>query len=261
VTGHPADEGVVVRVAAPLRFLLPARDRTSGRRWSRFDPDATVGHVVQAAGVPLTEVGGLRLDGVGTDPHARARPGGVLDVATAPRPQPLPAGGFLLDVGLGTLARKLRLLGLDVAWSNDAADDELVQRAGAEDRVLLTQDRRLLMRRALGWAGQLGGAPTHGGRVHGALVRGSGAAAQLADVIDRFAPPIDPLTRCTACGGPLAPVPKADVVHLLEPGTRRSYDEFSRCASCGRVYWRGAHARRIEELVRRVGETGRAARG
>jgi uncharacterized protein with PIN domain len=225
---------VVVRVADPLRFLLPLRDRGEGFRRLRFDPDATVGHLVQAAGVPLTEAGPLLLDGGPVAASARARPGAVVDVAEAPRPQRVPAGGFLLDVGLGALARRLRLLGLDAAWSRTGDDPELVDRARAEHRVLLTQDRGLLMRRAL---------PA------GALVRGGRPDEQLTDVLDRFAPVLAPLTRCTACGGPLRPVPKEAVAHLLEPGTRRSYDDFSRCATCGRVFWRGAHARRIDRLI------------
>jgi len=177
------------------------------------------------------------VDGVPVSPSARTAPGAVVDVDPAARPQPVPAGGLLLDVGLGSLARRLRLLGLDVAWSNDAGDADLVERARAEDRVLLTQDRGLLMRRAL---------------TAGALVRGAGAGEQLADVLDRFAPALAPLTRCTACGARLAAVAKAEVADLLPPGTRRSYDEFSRCTACGRVYWRGAHARRIDDIVARA---------
>jgi uncharacterized protein len=238
----PGHGDVVVRVPEPLRFLLPARDRTIGARRLRFDPDASLGHVVQAAGVPLTEVGRVRLDGLPAPLDGRATPGGVVDVDEAPRPQPVPDGGFLLDVGLGALARRLRLLGLDAAWSNDAADADLVARAAVDDRVLLTQDRGLLMRRALGPAG----------RWRGALVRGAGTADQLADVLDRFAPALAPLTRCTACGGRLEPVAKAEVADRLEPGTRRSYDEFSRCTACGRVYWRGAHAPRIDALITRA---------
>jgi uncharacterized protein len=231
---------VEVAVPPPLRFLLPGRDRSRGRRRLPLDPDATVGHLVQAAGVPLTEVGELRLDGVPTAPHARTARGSTIEVTEAPRPEPVPPGGFLLDVGLGALARRLRLLGLDVVWSNDADDPSLVARAAAEDRVLLTQDRRLLMRRAL---------------PRGALVRGIRPDEQLADVLDRFAPEVAPLTRCTACGGVLAPVRKEDVAHLLEPGTRRSYERFVRCASCSRIYWHGAHAGRIDALIRTV--TGR----
>jgi len=228
---------VVVRVAPELAFLLPARHRVARERRLAFDPDATLGHLVQAAGVPLTEVGALFLDGAPTAADARGSPGAVVEVAAARRPQPVPAGGFLLDVGLGALARRLRLLGLSAAWSNDADDPALVARARAEDRVLLTQDRGLLMRRAL---------PA------GALVRGSRPDDKLADVLDRFAPPLAPLTRCTACGGDLVAVPKAEVADRLPPGTRRTFDEFSRCTACGRVYWRGAHARRIDALIDRV---------
>jgi len=68
-------------------------------------------------------------------------------------------------------------------------------------------------------------------------------------VLSRFAPPLAPWTRCTACNGLLVPAAKADVAPQLEPGTRRTYDSFSRCGSCGRVYWRGAHGRRLQAKV------------
>jgi uncharacterized protein len=233
-------EPVAVRVAPELAFLLRPRDRAARERRLGYDPEATVGHVVQAAGVPLTEVGELRLDGVPVAPQVRPGAGSLVEVAAVPRPQPVPPGGFLLDVGLGALARRLRLLGLDAAWSNDADDADLAERAAAEDRALLTQDRGLLRRRG----------------VRGALVRGSRPDDQLADVLDRFAPELAPLTRCTACGAHLEPVPKAEVADLLPSGTRRTFDEFARCPACGRVYWRGAHARRIDELVAAARQTG-----
>jgi uncharacterized protein with PIN domain len=227
-------EDVTVAVPPPLRFLLRPRNRPGGVRRLRFDPDATVGHLVQAAGVPLTEVGDLTLDGAQVTAAARACAGSRIAVTETPRPRPAPAGGFLLDVGLGTLARRLRLLGLDVAWSNDADDADLVTRANAEDRVLLTQDRGLLKRRALR---------------AGALVRGSAPDAQLADVLDRFAPETAPFTRCTTCGGPLHPVAKEEVADRVEPGTLRTVEDFGRCGVCGRVYWHGAHAPRIAALM------------
>ncbi|MGY1836690.1 Mut7-C RNAse domain-containing protein [Blastococcus sp. SYSU DS0510] len=231
---------VHVRPAPDLRWLLARRYRSAGERPLPFDPDATVGHLVQAAGIPLTEVGVIRVDGAAATASGRVGPGAVVEVDPVPRPVAVPPGGFLLDVGLGALARRLRLLGLDAAWSNDAEDPGLVARAAAEDRVLLTQDRGLLMRRAL---------------PHGALVRGAAPDAQLADVLDRFAPAPAPLTRCTACNGVLQHVPKEEVAGQLQPGTRRSQDEFSRCAACGRVYWRGAHAARIDALVERARRT------
>jgi len=31
--------------------------------------------------------------------------------------------------------------------------------------------------------------------------------------------------------------------------TRCTYDSFTRCATCGRIYWRGAHSKRLEPIV------------
>ncbi|WP_442907797.1 Mut7-C RNAse domain-containing protein [Kineococcus sp. G2] len=222
---------------ADLLALLPARARRTGRLLVRHEEHATAGHVVQAAGIPLTEVGALAVDGRPASAADRLHPGAQLHAGAVGRPETVPAGGFLLDVHLGSLARRLRLLGLDAAWSAHADDPDLVARAREEDRVLLTADRGLLARRAL---------------PRGALVRGAGAQAQLADVLDRFRPALAPLTRCTACGAPLRAVAKEEVTADVPAGTLRSYDEFSRCTACGRVYWRGAHAARIDELVRRA---------
>ena len=86
----------------------------------------------------------------------------------------------------------------------------------------------------------------------GAYVYGARPPQQLADVLERFAPPLAPWTRCTACNGELTSVPKEDILELIEPGTRRNYDDYARCLECERVYWRGAHARRISEMIRQA---------
>jgi len=226
-------ETATVRVAASLRFLLPVRHR-HGEVVVPVEATVSVGHVVEALGVPRTEVGGLIVNGRPADWSARLGRGDVVDVLDVSRPQPLAHPRFVLDVHLGSLARQMRLLGLDVAYRNDADDDELAEQATAEQRVLLTQDRGLLRRRAV---------------VAGAYVRGSRADAQLADVLDRFAPELRPWSRCPACNGELAPVAKDEVEHLLREGTRRTFTEFSRCQACERLYWRGAHARRLEAIV------------
>lgn len=222
-----------LRVDADLRLFL-RRGRTDGVVDVPDDPTATVGHVVQSAGVPLTEVGGLSAGGEEVAETERATLPEV-EVRPSPRPQPL-AGPprLLLDVHLGTLARRLRLLGVDTAYRNDASDDELVDQARRDDRLLLTQDRGLLMRRALRRA---------------AYVRGSRPDDQLRDVLDRFPLPLSPFTRCTVCDGALEPVAKSQVVDRLLPGTRRTQDAFARCTSCDRVYWHGAHAGRLHDVV------------
>jgi uncharacterized protein len=197
------------------------------------DGTSSLGHVVESLGVPLTEVGRLLVNGHPAEPGHRPRDADMVMVEAVRRPQPAPAR-FVLDVHLGTVARRLRLAGVDAAYANDADDDALIEQANAARRVLLTQDRGLLRRRAL-WLG--------------AYVRGARPDEQFRDVLDRFRPPLAPWTRCPACNGPLSPVAKAFVASELPPGTRRTYQAFSRCRNCGRVYWHGAHSQRLEQII------------
>ena len=229
MTGPEAE----VRFAAELLLFLAPRNR-GGRVRVTCDGVSTLGHVVESLGVPLPEVGALVVNGAPVRAGYRLGGGDMAEAAAVDRPQRLPAARFILDVHLGTLARRLRLVGVDAAYGNDLDDDVLIERANAGRRVLLTQDRGLLCRRRL-WLG--------------AYVRGARPDDQLGDVLDRFGPPLAPWTRCTACNGRLVPVAKADVEPLLEPGTRRTYHAFARCGGCGRVYWRGAHSRRLEAIV------------
>jgi uncharacterized protein with PIN domain len=227
---------VRVWVAESLRFFLPARHR-HGEVMVVVDGASSLGHLVESLGVPRTEFGELRVNSRSAAARTRPYEGDVVDVLPARRPQQIAEPRFLLDVHLGSLARRMRLLGLDTAYTNNATDDELVAQAAEERRVLLTQDRGLLRRRSLAAAG---------------YVRGVRGDEQLLDVLDRFGPPLSPWSRCPICNGELEPIEKQTVQHLLKPGTRRSYKQFSQCQACGRPYWRGAHARRLDAIVARA---------
>jgi uncharacterized protein len=235
VADAPPGYPVTLRFDPALRMFLDSRHR-AGRAEVRYDGTSSAGHLVESLGVPLTEVGELLIGWRRAGVSERVPPGRPVMVRPVPRPQPLPGNRprFCLDVHLGTLARRMRLLGLDTVYRNDLGDDDLIELAARQDRVLLTQDRGLLRRRAVRC---------------GAYVRGSDPDTQLRDVLDRFAPPLAPWTRCTTCNGLLAPAAKHDIEHLLKPGTRRTHDVFARCQSCGQVYWRGAHGRRLATLV------------
>ncbi|MGI8306706.1 Mut7-C RNAse domain-containing protein [Saccharopolyspora hattusasensis] len=227
------EASVRVRIDPELWFFAAPRHRVA-RLDLPYDGTATVGHIAESLGVPLTEVGRFLVDGSPATPALQPHPGAAIDIRPVDRPQSSPPR-FVLDVHLGKLARRLRLLGIDTAYRNDATDDELIQQAERERRVLLTQDRGILRRRVLR---------------AGAYVRGADPARQMVDVIGRFAPPLDPWTRCTACNGVLRPVSKEDVQAEIEPGTRRHYDDYARCEDCAQVYWRGAHSRRIDAIIR-----------
>ncbi|GAB2888908.1 Mut7-C RNAse domain-containing protein [Streptomyces mayteni] len=232
----PARPEILLHLAPELRFFVAAARRAEETRVA-VDGVSSLGHVVESLGVPLTEAGRLLVDGRQVPTSHVPADGETVEVVPVERPQRVPGAPlrFLLDVHLGTLARRLRLLGVDAAYeSTDIGDPALAARSAAERRVLLSRDRGLLHRREL-WAG--------------AFVRSDRPDEQLRDVLGRFAPRLAPWTRCTACNGALRAADKATVATRLEGGTRRTYDVFAECESCGRVYWRGAHHAQLAEIV------------
>lgn len=228
-----------VEFAPELGMFVPP-GRRAGVTEVVTDGVSTLGHVVESLGVPLTEVGTLVVDGHEVPASHVPAAGESVRVRPVERPQRVPGAPlrFLLDVHLGTLARRLRLLGVDTAYeSTDIGDPALAARSAAERRVLLSRDRGLLHRREL-WAG--------------AFVYSTSPDDQLRDVLGRFAPELKPWTRCTACNGLLKEAAKDEVADQLQSGTQRSYDVFAQCEECGRAYWRGAHHDRLEAIVERA---------
>lgn len=223
-------------VAPELRLFVPS-ERRQGPTALVTDGSSTLGHVIESLGVPLTEAGRLLVDGREVSVSHIPRAGESVEVYSVERPQRVSGAPlrFLLDVHLGTLARRLRLLGVDTAYENeDIGDPALATLSAKERRVLLSRDRGLLRRREI-WAG--------------AYIYSDRPDDQLRDVLERFAPALAPWTRCTACNGRLTEADKDSVQDQLQQGTQRSYDVFAQCTACERVYWRGAHHARLEAIV------------
>jgi uncharacterized protein with PIN domain len=246
--GAGAAAEVELRLYAELQDFLPP-DRRGGSVRRPHLPHQTVKDLIEAVGVPHSEVELVVVDGEVVDFSHRPAPGSRiavypafrrLDLGPLPRLHPpRPEPRFVLDVHLGRLARLLRLLGLDVRWAPDLDDDELAAVAEAEDRILVTRDRGLLKRNQV---------------AHGVFVRSDDALEQAVEVLTRLdlAGRLAPFTRCLVCGDVLEDVPKAAVLDRLEPLTRRYHDRFRRCRGCGRVYWPGSHHERLAATVAEV---------
>ncbi|MEV0240354.1 Mut7-C RNAse domain-containing protein [Streptomyces sp. NPDC050674] len=225
---------------APELHVFVTRARRDGTVRAPTDGVSSLGHVIESLGVPLTEVGPLVVDGREVPFSHVPAAGEAVTVRAVARPQQVPGAPlrFLLDVHLGTLARRLRLLGVDTAYeSTDIGDPALAARSAAEQRVMLSRDRGLLRRREL-WAG--------------AFVYSTRPEEQLDDILDRFHPELRPWTRCTACNGLLREATKDEVADQLKHGTHATYDVFAQCAQCGRAYWKGAHHDQLEAIVERA---------
>ncbi len=240
------------RVTAQFRFYEELNDFLAPERRRReFDAvcarAATVKHMIEALGVPHTEVELVLVNGesVGFDRllHDGDRVSvypkfEALDITPLlrVRAQPLRRTRFVADAHLGGLAHLLRMMGFDTLYDNHFEDAEIETIAAREGRIVLTRDRELLKRRTI---------------THGCFVHALKSALQLREVYDRLdlARSARPFTLCLACNAPLRAVDKAVIEDLLPPRVREHYQRFSTCDQCGRVFWEGSHWQRMRAIV------------
>jgi uncharacterized protein with PIN domain/sulfur carrier protein ThiS len=218
-----------------IRFRIELNRRTS------------VKDLIEALGVPHTEVEVIIANGKSVDFSYIVKDRDKLSVYpmfesvdVSPilklRDQPLRNVRFVLDCHLGRLARYLRQFGFDTLYRNDYTDAELAQTSSSEHRILLTRDRNLLKRSII---------------THGYFVREFDPRKQLDEVIRRFdlRDQIIPFGRCTRCNGMVEAVDKKTIEDLLEPKTRKYFDEFWQCKDCGQIYWEGSHVKHMIRLT------------
>ncbi len=194
-------------------------------------------HLVESLSVPHTEVGHMMIDGQPSSLGAIVSDGQRVEVfPCSPPPRPEPEACFILDNHLGRLAASLRMLGFDCLYRNDYQDEELAAVASAENRILLTRDRRLLMRSLV---------------QRGRLLRSKEPPEQLGEIVRRYtlASAIRPFLRCMRCNAVLEPVEKAAILEQLQPLTVAHFDDFRRCPACRQVYWKGSHYERMLKVI------------
>jgi uncharacterized protein with PIN domain len=142
---------------------------------------------------------------------------------------------LLLDAMLGRLATWLRLMGYDAAYLADTDDLEVVRKARAESRVILTRDHGLAARRG----------------VEAVLIDSQSLDEQLAQVKAQIGPPAQPLVpRCSVCNSPLQPLNREAANGRVPPYIWRTKKAFKYCPGCHRVYWAGTHWMAIQRQIR-----------
>ncbi len=200
-----------------------------------FAPHQSLKHLIESLGVPHTDFRQVLVNGREADPGSRLREGDQVTVYPANSPlegEPC----FVLDNHLGQLATYLRMLGFDSLYRNDYQDEELAEVASQEERVLLTRDRRLLMRKVI--------------RL-GYCIHQTDPRQQAVEVLKRFRlqGQVRPFQRCLRCNSPLQVISKEDILERLEPLTKIYYEEFRICPNCSRIYWKGSHYGHMLEMI------------
>lgn len=232
-------EHALISFSPALRPLLAPGQREMEAVPVAFKGAPAVKHLVEALGIPHTEVGELRINGLQASLGDPLQPGDRVDVlapgagnGASPPDEPR----FVADNHLGRLAAYLRMLGFDTLYRNDYQDPELAYIASQQERILLTRDRRLLMRKVV---------------QYGYCLRSLEPREQLDEVARRYnlLERAQPFRRCLKCNHLLEKVEKSEVIERLLPLTRRYYDEFAICPACQQIYWKGSHFEHMQNLI------------
>lgn len=204
-----------------------------------FRGTTSVKNAVQNIGVPHTEIDLILVDQISVDFNYRIQGGEHISVYpvfetfdVSPlirlRPKPLRKIRFVVDVNLGKLAKKLRLLGFDTHYTNDLQDEEIVKISLAEKRIILTRDIGILK---------------NGKVTHGTYVRSDNPKVQLNEVIERLHLKnlFKPFSRCSQCNGQLKRIKKKLLQNRIPGDTLNYYRTFWECQGCRQIYWEGSH--------------------
>ena len=146
---------------------------------------------------------------------------------------------FLCDEMLGTLAKWLRILGYDTEYVKNMEDEEIIEFARKERRIIITRDK-LLARRA----------------DVSLYIDEKELEEQLRKVVTHFNLEIggNVLSRCTVCNVPVVEIKKEEAKGNVPEYVWENSNVFWKCKKCGRIYWLGSHWQNMEGMLKRLKE-------
>lgn len=143
---------------------------------------------------------------------------------------------FIVDNNVGRLAPWLRALGYDAMFINPVDDDQLLEIARREGRVVLTKDTGILHRRLI-----------TSGEIESVRIEGDDWRDQLAQVVTTLSLQREPsFTRCLECNALLESRSREEARRHVPAYVHRTQEAFLTCPVCGRYFWRGTHWQRMQ---------------
>ena len=150
---------------------------------------------------------------------------------------------FLCDQMLGNLSRWLRFFGFDTYYAkNDISDDELLDIAKKDNRVLITRDKELIIR-------------AKSRNLKYISINTIDLDDQLRYVLKGIS--IDDekiLSKCSICNSNLIKINKNNFKDEIPIKIYNNLDDFLFCKTCNKVYWKGTHFDKILKKISLIKE-------
>lgn len=145
---------------------------------------------------------------------------------------------FIADAMLGSLAKWLRLLGLDTLYFPHIKDSRLIRISKEEKRHILTKDSHF--RDMKDFNSYL-------------FLHSDNLEGQLKEILRAYNFKAFDRSRCANCNGEIIDIKDREEVRRFVPDyVFQNFASFSRCCVCGNIYWEGSHKKKIDEMIEKL---------
>jgi len=152
---------------------------------------------------------------------------------------------FFVDAMLGNIAKKLRLMGYDSMYFSDINDDELIQVAKKDERIIISRDEDLI-RKSIKYG------------IKSILTKNSTEIEQFRDIIKKTNLKIIKINgdraRCPNCNSKTQSIDKKNILQKIPTKVLEYNDRFWECKSCNQIFWEGTHIKNLQKFVGELNE-------
>ena len=142
---------------------------------------------------------------------------------------------------LGRLSKWLRIMGVDCEYTREGEDEQIVEKALEEGRILLSRDTKMLQRKRL---------PEH------LFVESDHLERQLIQVLAAYK--IDPVEnafcRCVRCNHRLEHATPKEAGDRVPYFVRQTQDRLAYCSCCNRYFWGATHRSKMKRRLEQIRE-------
>jgi len=152
---------------------------------------------------------------------------------------------FFVDAMLGNIAKKLRLMGFDSKYDSQIIDNDLINLAMKENRIIVSRDSDLI-RKSLSFG------------VKSILLENKEEHDQLYEIIKNLNLKKVEINgdnaRCPLCNSETEFVKKELVSSRTPKKVLEINEKFWNCKNCDKIFWEGSHIINLQKLVSELNE-------
>ena len=146
---------------------------------------------------------------------------------------------------LGNIARKLRLMGYDTAYSSDIDDNDLIKKAKIENRIIISKDIQLINL-------------AKKQKTNSIKINHNTETEQILEIFrilkikECFISAEN--SRCPLCNGVLNEVSSSSIVNEIPKKIQEKNQKFWKCSICAKNYWEGTHIINMQNFTNSINE-------